>query len=122
MSAMDAIKKLSADYDAAHQVGDGEALARMFRDDAVIIPPGKPAIIGRKAIEKYFSSVKGGAGLKTEMARIEVDGSMAYDYGTASWTENGDRRVLYYMDIYRLEDGEWKFQLSSWNSNEGISE
>ncbi len=122
MSAIDAVKKLSADYDAAHQAGDGEALARMFRDDAVIIPPGKPAIIGRKAIEKYFSSVKGGAGLKTEMARIEVDVSMAYDYGTASWTENGDRRVLYYMDIYRLEDEEWKLQLSSWNSNEGISE
>ena len=122
MSAMDAIKKLSADYNAAHQMGDGEALARMFRDDAVIIPPNKPAIVGRKAIDEFFSGVKGGSGLKTETARIEVDGSMAYDFGTASWTENGDRRFLYFMDIYRFGDGEWKVQLSSWNSNEGISE
>ena len=122
MSAIDAVKKLSADYAAAHQVGDGEAMARMYRDDAVIIPPGKPAIIGREAVDDFFSGVKGGTGLKTETARIEVDGSLAYDYGTASWTENGDRRLLYFVDIYRLEDGEWKVQLSSWNSSEGISE
>ena len=122
MSALDAVKKLSADYDAAHEAGDGKALARMFRNDAVIIPPGQSAIIGREAISNFFSGVKGGAGLKSELTRMEVDGSIAYDYGTASWTENGDRKVLYYIDIYRLEDGEWKIQLSSWNSNEGISD
>jgi uncharacterized protein (TIGR02246 family) len=122
MHAMDAIKKLSANYDAAHQAGDGEALAEMFCDDAVIIPPGKPAITGRKAIDQFFGGVKGGAGLKTETARIEIDGAMAYDYGTASWTENGDRKFLHYVDIYRLEDGAWKMQLSSWNSHEGISQ
>ncbi len=122
MNATEALKKLSEDYAAAHQVGDGKAMARMYRDDAVIIPPGKPAIIGREAIDSFFSSVKGGAGLKTETAHIEVDGSLAYDYGTASWTENGDRRLLYFVDIYRLEEGEWKVLLSSWNSSEGILE
>ena len=44
MSALDAIRKLSADYETAHLAGDGKALARLFGDDAVIIPPGKPAI------------------------------------------------------------------------------
>jgi uncharacterized protein (TIGR02246 family) len=122
MSTLDAIKTLIEDYEAAHQAGDGQALARMFWDDAIIIPPGKPAITGREEIDKFFGGVKGGAGLKTETSRIEVDGSLAYDYGTASWTENGDKKRLYYVDIYRLEDGEWKMQLSSWNSNEGISE
>ena len=120
MNAVDAIKKLSEDYAAAHQVGDGQALARMFWDDAVIIPPGKPAIIGREAIDSFFSGVKGGAGLNTETAHIEVEGSIAYDYGTATWTENGERRLLYYSDIYRLKDGEWKMSLTSWNSSEGI--
>jgi ketosteroid isomerase-like protein len=122
MSAIDDVKKLTADYDAAHQIGDGKAIARMYCDDAVIIPPGKSAITGREAIDKFFSGVKGGAGLKSELARMEVDGSLAYDYGKASWTENGDRKVLYYMDIYCLIDGVWKIQLSSWNSNEGISD
>ena len=120
MNAVVAIKKLSEDYAAAHQAGDGQALARMFWDDAVIIPPGKPAIIGREAIDSFFSGVKGGAGLNNETAQIEADGSIAYDYGTATWTENGERRLLHYMDVYRLKGGERKVTLSSWNSSEGI--
>ena len=120
MNAVVAIKKLSEDYAAAHQAGDGQALARMFWDDAVIIPPGKPAIIGREAIDSFFSGVKGGAGLNNETAQIEADGSIAYDYGTATWTENGERPLLYYMDVYRLKGGERKVTLSSWNSSEGI--
>ncbi len=122
MSAVDAIRKLTEDYAAAHEAGDGQALARMFWDDAVIIPPGKPAITGREAIDSFFSGVQGGAGLTNETARIEVEGSIAYDYGTATWSEDGERRLLYYVDVYRLKDGEWKMTLSSWNSSEGISQ
>ena len=121
MSALDAIRKLSADYETAHLAGDGQTLARLFGDAAVIIPPDKPAIEGRKRIDEFFSGVTGGTGLKTETLRIEVHGSIAYAYGTNSWSENGERRYFHYVDIYRLEDGEWKFQLLSWNSSEGIS-
>lgn len=121
MDAVKAVKDLSSRYDAAHHAGDGAALARMFWDDAVIIPPGKPAIVGREAIDQFFSGVSGGAGLKTETVRLEVEGALAYDYGTASWAEDGERKLLYYLDIYHQRDGEWRFQLSSWNSNVGIS-
>ena len=85
MSALDAIRKLSADYETAHLAGDGQALARLFGDDAVIIPPGKPAIEGRKRIDEFFSGVTGGTGLKTETLRIEVHGSIAYAYGTSDF-------------------------------------
>ena len=122
MSEVAAIKRLIADYDAAHQAGDGATLAEMFCDDGVIIPPGKPAISGKEEIRQFFSDVSGGAGLATNTIRIDVVGSLAYDYGTASWTEGDEERVLYYCDIYRLEDGEWKMQLSTWNTNEGIRE
>ena len=122
MSALDAIRKLSADYETAHLAGDGKALARLFGDDAVIIPPGKPAIEGRKPIDEFFSGITGGTGLKTETLRVEVHGSIAYAYGTNSWSENDERRYFHYVDIYSLEDGEWKFQLLSWNSSEGISQ
>lgn len=84
MSATDEIKSLISEYDAAHRAGDGKALVRMFRDDAVIIPPGKPAVTGRQAINEFFSDVKGGSGLTTNTLRIDVVGSLAYDYGTAS--------------------------------------
>ena len=102
--------------------GPRRNFARLFGDDAVIIPPGKPAIEGRKRIDEYFSGVTGGTGLKTETLRIEVHGSIAYAYGTNSWSENGERRYFHYVDIYSLEDGEWKYQLLSWNSSEGISQ
>jgi uncharacterized protein (TIGR02246 family) len=122
MSALDAIRKLSQDYEIAHLAGDGPALARLFRDDAVLIPPGKPAIEGREQIDAFFSGVAGGTGLKTETLRIVVDEPVAYAYGTNSWSENGGRRYFHYVDIYRLEDGAWKYQLLSWNSSEGIAQ
>jgi uncharacterized protein (TIGR02246 family) len=122
MSAIEAIKKLGDDYAEAHQRGDGGALAGMFWDDAVIIPPGKSAVIGRAAIDDFFSGTTGGADLTNETAQIEVAGDLAYDYGTASWTEDGQRRLLHYVDVYRLKDGVWKMQLTSWNTNAGITE
>jgi uncharacterized protein (TIGR02246 family) len=122
MSTLDAIRKLSEDYETAHLAGDGQALARLFRDDAVIIPPGKPAIEGRKRIDEFFRDIAGGTGLKTETLRIEIYEPIAYAYGTNSWSETGKRRYFHYVDIYRLEDGKWKFQLLSWNSSEGISQ
>ena len=121
MSAVEVIKQLSEDYAAAHQVGDGPAIARMFCDDGVIIPPGKPAIVGRQAIDGFFANLTGGSNLTTETSHIEVEGAMAYSHGTVSWSENGERRTLCYVDIYRLEDGDWKFQLVTWNTSEGIS-
>ncbi len=121
MSVLDAIRKLSEDYEIAHLAGDGQALARLFRDDAVIIPPNKPAIEGRKNIDRFFDGVTGGTGLKTETLRFEVHEPIAYAYGTNSWSENGERRYFHYVDIYRLENGEWKFQLLTWNSNKGFS-
>ena len=72
MSVLDAIRKLSEDYEIAHLAGDGQALARLFRDDAVIIPPNKPAIEGRKNSDRFFDGVTGGTGLKTETLRFEV--------------------------------------------------
>jgi len=122
MSALDAIRKLSEDYETAHRAGDGQALARLFRDDAVIIPPGRPAIEGRQQIDAFFRGVTGGTGLKTETLRIDVHEPIAYAYGTNSWPEKGGRRYFHYVDIYRLEDGDWKYQLLSWNSSTGISQ
>ena len=121
MSAVAVIKKLSEDYAAAHQAGDGPALARMFCDDGIIIPPGKPAIVGRQAVDGFFANLTGGSSLATETLNIEVEGAMAYSHETVSWSESGDRRTLCSVDIYRLEDGGWKFQLVTWNTSEGIS-
>ncbi len=39
-----------------------------------------------------------------------------------SWSEKGGRRYFHTVDIYRLEDGEWKYELLSWNSNTGTSQ
>lgn len=121
MSAVAVIKKLSEDYAAAHQAGDGPALARMFCDVGVIIPPGKPAIVGRQASEGFFANLTSGSNLATETSHIEVEGAMAYSHGTVSWFQNGERRTLCSVDIYRLENGGWKFQLVTWNTSEGIS-
>ena len=115
------IRQLMDDYALAHQQGNGPAIAPLFRDDAVIIPPGKPSLEGRAAIDEFFRDVKGGADLTTESSTIRFDGPLAYAYGDASWLEDGRKKYFCYIEVYRHEDGRWLFQLLSWNTSEGYS-
>ncbi len=121
MSSIDSIRQLMNDYAIAHQAGDGAAIARLFRDDAVIIPPNKPAIEGRAAINEFFSDVSDGADLTTESSTIRVEDPLAYAYGVASWEEDGGRKYFCSVEVYRLEDRHWKFQMLTWNTSTGFA-
>jgi uncharacterized protein (TIGR02246 family) len=48
------ISKVAKAYAAAMLAGDAAAAAALYRDDAIEMPPGKPPIRGRAAIEAYY--------------------------------------------------------------------
>jgi ketosteroid isomerase-like protein len=59
---MDAAIKAVADrYVKASLAGDAKAIAELYTEDAVEMPPNEPAIKGRAAIQQYYEKqFKGG--------------------------------------------------------------
>ena len=51
------IRKISKARAEAFNNGDAEGIAIHFTADAILIPPGKPSMSGRKAIESYYQSI-----------------------------------------------------------------
>lgn len=115
MSGKDEIVVLMARYAKAHHDGDGELIAAMFLDDAVIIPPDRPRHHGRAAIDEFFSGISGNSNMKTESAEIEINRNLAYVHGETSLLSEGEPCQLRFVNILRLIDGEWRFQLLIWN-------
>ena len=70
-------------YVDAVNKGDAEAVTELFADDAVILEPGLPAVIGRQAIlEVYRDWLGDGVPVNVEIRDVQDGGSVLYGTGT----------------------------------------
>lgn len=107
---------------AAYNAGDAEALAAHFADEALLLPPGEPALAGRLAVERYLRQMLAGeAGtLDVVMHDVRESGGLAVD--RAAYAVRGEdgavRRGKYVMVWQRNAAGAWKIVWDMWNSDE----
>jgi len=100
---------------------DADGLAAMYAEDAVMLPPNKPAIFGRDAIRAGFRESFGALDLKADIEALEavVEGDLAYVAGRyRMWTGDGvlvDRGK--YLEIWRAIDGKWLIHRDIHNSS-----
>ena len=121
MSGEKEIEILMSEYDNAHHAGDGARLAPFFFDDATIIPPGKPKLVGRSAIDNFYSDVSGGSNMTTTFTSINVDTTMAYVQGDTEWKVDDTTKYLCFVNVLERRDGVWRYMLLTWNTNEGLT-
>jgi len=120
MGMEQAIEQLMFEYDEAHHSGDGAKLASFFLNDAVIIPPGKPKLVGRSAIDEFYSNISGGSNMSTTFTSINVDAETAYVHGDTEWQADGEIKYLCFVNVLKLIEGRWCYALLTWNTNEGL--
>ena len=81
-----AIRRTDAAWLAAASAHDLDRILPFWADDATILAPGTPAIIGKDAIRKYVSSSFATPGFsitwKTEEVEVSQSGDLAYSSGT----------------------------------------
>src|SRR5690348_7504338 len=81
-----AIRRTDAVWLAAASAHDLDRILPFWADDATILAPGTPAIVGKDAIRKYVSSSFATPGFsiawKTDKVEISQSGDLAYSYGT----------------------------------------
>lgn len=111
---------------AASEGRDIERILSYWTDDAVVFPPGLPAVVGKAALRQYVLSSVQIPGFKITWTSTDVtfsqDGNLAYLFsrnavsmdapdGTPTTTEG--RAVT----IWRREsDGEWRCAVDIWNA------
>jgi ketosteroid isomerase-like protein len=97
---------------------DVEGMLAYWSEDAVVYPPGMPAVIGKSAIREYVNASLAIPGFAIEWSPQAValsdDASMGYTTGTNAMTVNGDdgvavvHRGRYVAIWHRLSDAAWQ--------------
>lgn len=93
---------------------DDRASAACYEDDAIILAPGQPPIIGQSAIEGFLSSFPPLSDYRLEVAELVGHGDLAFERGSASMilqpTEGPTQQLrINYLLIWRRQtDGSWR--------------
>jgi uncharacterized protein (TIGR02246 family) len=120
-----AIREVADAFQSAMRGGDAAAAAAVYRDDGVEMPPGRPPIQGRTAIEGYFREMFRGCRFTTfalSHAELRASGDVAFATGTSrtAITPNGGPPVEdsgKYLVVLKRTDGRWKVAYSIYNSD-----
>jgi len=127
-AAVDGIKAVADSYVKASMAGDAKALAALYTEDAVEMPPHQPMIKGRSAIEQYYQKAFGSgtkmSAFSVNHLQAEATGDLGYDAGTYQQTitpggaaspvnESGK-----YVVILKRAGPAWKIAYAIYNSDQ----
>lgn len=114
-----AIEATVDQYVAASNEGDAEALAELYAEDALLLPPDHEPIHGREAIVDFWRQGTD-EGLEVSALRLEVDGDVAYmvgRYRLPPTVEEAADSGQYVLCLKRQADGAWKLTADIWNGS-----
>lgn len=109
----------------AFKAADGEAFARLYHEDAVLMPPNAPAVKGRAAIRDYLVKEAQGAS-KAGMAFSfgdKSDGGASGNLGWSSGTysvKDKDGKVVEtgkFLSVNKKVNGKWVYWRDTWNAD-----
>ena len=80
-TASEAIPSINEKYMRYFSAGDAVALATLYAEDAVLLPPGNDLVAGRGSIAEYWERVltSGATNILIEVIEIEESGDLAFE-------------------------------------------
>jgi len=120
-----AIKAEAANWAKAYNAGDAETVASLYAEDAIMLAPGIPTLVGRDAIREFIKSdiaSSKNAGLVVKVGDFDgvgVAGDLAWKSGALSVTD-ASGNVLdtqKYVSVYRRTNGKLQMIRDIWNSD-----
>lgn len=117
------LKKIHRDM-ILDQNTDVEKEASYFTEDAFVIPPNGPPVIGALELKKLCEEM-----VKTEVLSksggpmrvvVSESGDLAYDIGSYRIVNKGEKGPVaeegYFLTIYKKVNDRWKFEGQIWNN------
>ena len=105
--------------------GDADAVAGLYDEKAVLLPPGAPAQHGRMAIHAFFATdiaATKKAGMMFHLGPNPdggANGDMGWASGTYTVTDASGKVVDSgkYLSVSKKENGKWLYVRDTWNSD-----
>lgn len=120
-----AVKAVNIAWFKAFNAGDGEALAALYAEDAVLSAPSAPPARGKASIREYY--VKNAAtfaaqGLTNDdgpTSDVGVSGDLAWQWGTFKVSDKSGAALDAgkYTTLFQRKDGKWMIVRDTWNSD-----
>jgi ketosteroid isomerase-like protein len=130
---MTTLDEIAIRLEAAFNAGDAAALASLYSETAILMPPNEPMVSGRVDIQAWFERTLSQPRIVRVIAiESKIDGDQAFQIGTftsavttdaASSTPQGESspNKAKYVLILRNLDGDWKIQYDIWNLDGSIA-
>lgn len=121
--ARPAIEARAVEWAEAVNAGDFAAVAALYAEDAIVLPPGSDAVEGRAAIQEMMAAGFGGIeGLQVELETTEVYAVHGAAVEIGTYSMNGaDGHIDHgkYMVAWTETDDGWLIARDIWNSSMG---
>jgi uncharacterized protein (TIGR02246 family) len=123
--AVPEIAKVSDAYVKASLAADAKAIAALYTEDAVEMPPSHPMVKGRAAIEQYYTKQFGGSAKLQSLALTKIEsnasGDIGYEVGTYRQTITDGQHPINdagkYTVVMKRVGGVWKVAYAIYNSD-----
>jgi uncharacterized protein (TIGR02246 family) len=119
------VLRLDAEWSEAARRRDVERILSFWAEDAIVFPPGSPAIAGKEAIREYvlksFQVPGFGISWRTTSVKVSQSADLAYATGTNRVTFDGpDGKPVVIegkaVTVWRKDrNAEWKCVIDIWN-------
>jgi uncharacterized protein (TIGR02246 family) len=119
------IAERDAEYGAAASRGDIAAVAELYTDDAILLPPNAEMVRGKQGVKQFFDELKKTRGVpQVTLRTIELEelGDTANEVGelTLRIQPPGGEPVTdvgKYVVIWKRQGDAWKLAVDIWNTN-----
>lgn len=128
----EALMQLSRDWSELVASGDLDAVLAVWAEDAVLMPPGMPALEGKMAIRSYVEAAAQlpGFQISWEPVRVHVSrsGDMAYmiERNVSTVNDSLGHPVMTYGKVVTVwqkdSNGSWKNVIDIWNESPAPSD
>jgi uncharacterized protein (TIGR02246 family) len=115
------ITAADAAWAAAYATGDAKAVAAIYSADGQILAEGSDPVKGTAALTKFIQGVLDEGVSSIALTTLEVVGQGRYATNVGSYVmkDKAGKEIDHgkYMEIWRLEKGEWKLHRDIFNSS-----
>jgi len=119
-----AIRAQTTSWEKAYNGGDAKAVAALYADDALLLPPGASGVSGRAAILAFFtkdiadSTAAGAVFVVDPKTDVGVSGNMGWESGKYRVTAKGTVvETGKFLSVSRKRDGKWLYLRDTWNAD-----
>jgi ketosteroid isomerase-like protein len=119
-----ALRKASDEWGRCLLARNFDGLARMYMEDATLMPPNQPAVQGRKAIRQWLDQFPRVSHFRIEHEEVDGRDDLAYVRGTYTMTFQPDgapnpiEDTGKFLDIRKKQaDGSWVWAVDMFSSD-----